>query len=113
MQRRENKNEENKKRCISIKIVTCNVPESYIEAINKLIGEGGLFPSRSELVRVATREFLLKELRMAKNLQKFNEPELEEVFDDKNFVRVPIEKHDENNEPVRGFKTFKIIQRLE
>lgn len=50
---------------------------------------------------------------MAKNLQKFNEPELEEVFDDKNFVRVPIEKHDENNEPVRGFKTFKIIQRLE
>lgn len=141
-----------------MKIVTVNVPESYIEAINKLIGEDGLFPSRSELIRVAVREFLLKELRMAKNMAKYNEPEFEEVFDDKNFVRVPIEKREimheykcpicfsislvkerqphtcqkcfERNgskylmkysketkvasaEPVREYKTFKIIQRLD
>ena len=93
-----------------MKIVTVNVPESYIEAINKLIGENGLYPSRSELIRCAVREFLLKELRMAKNMAKFNEPEFEEVFDDKNFVRVPVEKRNSKNEPVREFKTFKIME---
>jgi len=96
-----------------MKIVTVNVPESYIDAINKLIGQNGLYPSRSELIRCAVREFLLKELRMAKNMAKYNEPEFEEVFDDKNFVRVPMEKTNDKNEPVREFKTFKIIQRLE
>ena len=97
-----------------MKICTINVPESYIEAINKLIGaDNGLYPSRSELIRVAVREFLLKELRMAKNMAKYNEPVFDEIFDDKNFVRVPVEKMNERNEPVREFKTFKIIQRLE
>ena len=37
----------------------------------------------------------------------------EEVFDNENFVRVPIEKTDENDEPVREFKTYKILKRLE
>jgi len=96
-----------------MKIVTVNVPESYVDAINKLIGQGGLYPSRSELIRCAVREFLLKELKMAKNMAKYQEPEFEEVFDDENFVRVPIKKIDENNEPVREFKTYKILKRLE
>ena len=93
--------------------MTVNVPESYIEAINKLIGENGLYPSRSELIRSAVREFLLRELRMAKNMAKYNEPESKEVLDDKNFVRVPVETRNSKNEPVREFKTFKIIQRLD
>jgi len=96
-----------------MKIVTVNVPESYVDAINKLIGQGGLYPSRSELIRCAVREFLLKELKMAKNMAKYQKPEFEEVFDDENFVRVPIKKIDENNEPVREFKTYKILKRLE
>ncbi|MHA1292568.1 MAG: ribbon-helix-helix domain-containing protein [Promethearchaeota archaeon] len=95
-----------------MKIVTVNIPESYIEAIEKLIGENGLYPSRSELIRCAVREFLLKELKMAKNIVKYTEPE-EESLDEKNFVRVPIEKKDDNNEPVREFKTYKILRRLE
>ena len=95
-----------------MKIVTVNVPESYIDAINKLIGENGLYPSRSELIRVAVREFLLKELRMAKNMAKFKEHEIDD-FDEENFVRIPIEKTDENEEPVREFKTYKIIKRLD
>jgi len=95
-----------------LKIVTVNIPESYIEAIEKLIGENGLYPSRSELIRCAVREFLLKELKMAKNIVKYTEPE-EESLDEKNFVRVPIEKKDDNNEPVREFKTYKILRRLE
>jgi len=45
-----------------MKIVTVNVPESYISAINKLVGNEHLFPSRSELIRAAVREFIINEL---------------------------------------------------
>jgi len=95
-----------------LKIVTVNIPESYLESIKRLIGENGLYPSRSELIRVAVREFLIKELRRANEMIKYKEVEVEKL-DDKNFVRVPIEKMDENNEPVREFKTYKIVKRLE
>jgi Arc/MetJ-type ribon-helix-helix transcriptional regulator len=95
-----------------LKIVTVNIPESYLESIERLIGDNGLYPSRSELIRVAVREFLIKELRRANEMIKFKEIEVEKL-DDKNFVRVPIEKMDENNEPVREFKTYKIVKRLE
>jgi antitoxin ParD1/3/4 len=53
-----------------MKIVTCNLPEPFISAMEKLISEYGLYPSRSELIRVAVREFLIKELKV---LDKFNE----------------------------------------
>ncbi len=96
-----------------MKIVTVNVPEAYLEAINKLIGGNGLYPSRSELIRCAVREFLIKELKRAKNIAMYNSEPKKEVFDDKNFVRIPFKKKDENNEPVREFKTYKIIQRLD
>ena len=95
-----------------MKIVTVNVPESYIDTINKLIGHKGLYPSRSELIRCAVRDFLIKELKLANNMAKYNEVEIED-FDDENFVRVPIEGVNENSEPVREFKTYKILKRLE
>ena len=82
-----------------MKIVTVNIPESYLESIERLIGEDGLYPSRSELIRCAVRDFLIKELKRANEMIKFKEVKVEEL-DDKNFVRVPIEKMDENNEPV-------------
>ena len=95
-----------------MKIVTVNVPESYIDAIKKLVGEDGLYPSRSELIRCAVRDFLLKELTLARNLSKrVSEPEL--ALDSSKFVRVPIDGRDENDEPVRDFKTYKIVRRLE
>lgn len=94
-----------------MKIVTVNVPESYIDAIEKLIGENGLFPSRSELIRCAVREFLIKELKMAKNMNKYdNKPELDD-FDEENFVRIPIE-NEKKEEPQREFKTYKIVRRV-
>jgi len=111
-----------------MKIVTVNVPESYVDAIAKLTGDGGLYPSRSELIRNAVREFLLKELRLAKWLvartqendveqeletwNKETEKELKEI-DEKNLVRIPVDKKDENNEPIRAFKTYKIVRRLD
>jgi len=95
-----------------IKIVTVNVPESYIAAISKLVGENGLYPSRSELIRCAVRDFLLKELKMANNMIKYKEAEIDD-FDENNFVRVPITSINERSEPVREFKTYKIIKNLD
>jgi Arc/MetJ-type ribon-helix-helix transcriptional regulator len=95
-----------------LKIVTVNVPESYIDVIEKLVGENGLYPSRSELIRCAVREFLLHELQMAKSFQKRkNEPDLEHL-DEEKYVRVPVDNLDDD-EPVREFKTYKIIKKLE
>lgn len=96
----------------NIKIVTVNIPESYIEAIEKLIGNDGLFPSRSELVRVAIRQFLLKELKMSKRMRKHQERTIEEDFDSEHFVRIPVENKNKE-EPTRTFKTYKILRRLE
>ncbi len=95
-----------------MKIVTVNIPESYLDSIEKLVGENGLYPSRSELIRVAVRDFLLRELKVADNIARYKESEIED-FDNENFVRVPVERLDENDEPVREFKTYKIIKRLE
>ena len=96
-----------------IKICTINIPESYIGAINKLIGENGLFPSRSELIRVAVRDFLIKELKMAKNMARYNKTEIKKEDEDEDFVRVPIDSINEKSEPVREYKSYKIIKRLE
>ena len=95
-----------------MKIVTVNIPESFLDSIKKLVGGNGLYPSRSELIRVAVRDFLLRELKMADNMAKYKETEIDN-FDDENFVRVPVERLNENDEPVREFKTYKIVKRLE
>lgn len=97
--------------CI-IKIVTVNIQERYLEPIKKLVGPNGLYPSRSELIRVAVREFLLKELVVADKMIKYKKEEIKE-FDEKNYVRVPTETNDENGDPIREFKTYKIIRKLE
>ncbi len=95
-----------------MKIVTVNIPESFLDSIEKLVGEHGLYPSRSELIRVAVREFLIKELKMANNMVKYKEVKVDN-FDEENYVRVPIERLNERDEPIRDFKTYKIVKRLE
>ncbi len=57
-----------------MQIVTCNLPSIYIDAIAKLT-EQGLFPSRSEAIRVALRDFLKSELGMVESLLDLNENE--------------------------------------
>ncbi|MHA1766021.1 MAG: ribbon-helix-helix domain-containing protein [Promethearchaeota archaeon] len=51
--------------------MTCNVPESYLRAIDKLTGKKRIYPSRSELIRLAIREWLLKELESASSFEEF------------------------------------------
>ena len=58
-----------------MRIITVNLPESYLKTIDHLVGENALYPSRSELIRVAVREFLIKELNSAQNFVQF-QPQL-------------------------------------
>ncbi|MGQ4874586.1 MAG: ribbon-helix-helix domain-containing protein [Promethearchaeia archaeon] len=100
---------------LAIKIVTINIPESYVDAMEKLIGDDGLYPSRSELVRVAVREFLLKELRIAEKMTQFadnNEDEQIEENTEENddnddipveYVRIPKEN---------GYEIYKVLKKL-
>ena len=94
-----------------MKIVTINVPESYIEAMEKLTDENGLYPSRSELIRCAVRDFLIKELKRIKKMNKYREPE--GFDDDEDYVRVPVERSSKQEKPTREFKTYKIVKKLE
>jgi Arc/MetJ-type ribon-helix-helix transcriptional regulator len=80
--------------------------------MEKLVGDKGLYPSRSELIRCAVRDFLIRELKLARNLLTRDIDDREDL-DDSKYVRVPIEGRNKDNEPVREFKTYKIIKRLE
>lgn len=60
-----------------MQIVTVNLPSVYIDAIAKLTSEG-LYPSRSEAIRVALRDFLKTELEMVEILLDINENQKKE-----------------------------------
>ena len=95
---------------MKIKIVTVNIPEPYINAIDKLTGHDGLYPSRSELIRVAVRDFLIKELKNAKEMSEYYKKPEKPKFDSENFVRIPENRDDDYIEN-RNFKTFRIVKK--
>jgi len=51
-----------------MKIITINLPEKYLEAIQTL-NDLGVYASRSEAIRNALSEFLSDELKMFENLE--------------------------------------------
>ncbi len=51
-----------------MKIITINLPEKYLEAIQTL-NDLGVYPSRSEAIRSALSDFLGDELKMFENLE--------------------------------------------
>lgn len=105
-----------------MKIITVNLPETYIKAIDKLIGDEKCFPSRSELVRVAVREFLIRELDSAQCFMKTAQvqntisrnslPQSQQkpkVDDDSPlFVQIPITS---DIDGPTNYKTFRIIRK--
>jgi Arc/MetJ-type ribon-helix-helix transcriptional regulator len=96
-----------------MKVVTINVHRSYLKAIEKLVGDDGLYPSRSELIRAAVRKLLLNELEEAKRIKERREnPPIQKKHPEK-FVQVPIEKESDDGDPIREFKTYRIIRKLE
>ena len=66
-----------------MKIVTINVSQIHLDLIQKLV-ESRIYPSRSEAIRVAIRDWLLTEAKLYK---KFIDPVLEN--DDINTIRIP------------------------
>ena len=100
-----------------MKIITVNLPVNYINTIKTLVGDTGLYPSRSELIRVAVRDFLIKELKIAKNFTKGNiftphtggDPMLTEE-EERAFVNVPTDIK-VGDTVVRDFKRYRIVDR--
>ena len=87
-----------------MKIVTVNIPEHYIEKIKKLCGPENIFPSRSELIRCAVRDHLIRvinKLREGKEKEDSKQDEKDEEDDD--IIRIPSED---------GFKIYHVIRRL-
>ena len=52
-----------------MKIITINLPEKYLEAIQTL-NDLGVYPSRSQAIRTALSQFLDDELKMFENLEE-------------------------------------------
>ncbi len=50
-----------------MKIITINLPEKYLQAI-QILNDMGVYPSRSEAIRIALNDFLEKELKMYNDL---------------------------------------------
>ena len=50
-----------------MKIITINLPEKYLQAI-QILNDMGVYPSRSEAIRIALHDFLTNELKMFKEL---------------------------------------------
>jgi antitoxin ParD1/3/4 len=68
-----------------MKIVTINLPEPFLAALEKLT-DYGLYPSRSEAIRVALRDFLSKELQIAQKLKEVHEEMKDEKAEEKKLV---------------------------
>lgn len=66
-----------------LQIVTINVPRRHLAIIEKFVNKG-IYPSRSEAIRVAIWDWLYKE---SKWYREFVDPVLE--TDDINTIRVP------------------------
>ncbi len=50
-----------------MKIITINLPEKYLDAI-QILNDLGLYTSRSEAIRSALENFLAKEIKMDSDL---------------------------------------------
>ena len=56
-----------------MKIITINLPEKYLSAI-KILNDLGIYPSRSDAIRIALRDFLTNELKMYEDLDEESLP---------------------------------------
>lgn len=54
---------------MSLKITTINIPDSYLKSFETLIKKG-IYNSRSQIVREALKDFLVKEQQFAKDLDE-------------------------------------------
>jgi len=91
-----------------MKIITVNVPAAHVEAMEMLVGEDGIYPSRAAVIRAAVRELLMKELKRLKNAAKFTKKD-EIITDEAEYVKVMNGKKDN----IKEYKTYKIVRSLD
>jgi len=91
-----------------MKVLTVNLPESHLVAIQRLIGE--LYPSRSEVIRCAVRDLLREYIEIIKKETKAQLIEDDFPVDDDGVVRIPII---DDNDKVIGYRTVDVVRRLE
>ena len=53
-----------------MKLITINLPESYIKDLDKLVSED-MYPNRAEAIRIAVRDMLVSEIWDKKKLKEF------------------------------------------
>lgn len=101
-----------------LKVLTINIPEVLIEFLKSDIVRIQ-FASRSEAIRVAIREFLVKEIDSAKllkpdlDVEKIKKEE-KRILNDKTIVRLKVKAgEDEEGKPIEIEKTFKILRVLD
>lgn len=100
-----------------MKIITVNLPESYLKAMDRMIGEKAIYPSRSELIRVAVREFLIKELEAVKSFSKLTnqvvkKAEAKAEESSETIIQVPIDSDEITTESSeKSFRTYRIIKK--
>jgi len=100
-----------------MRILTVNLPISYLNKIAILTRDkDGIYPSRSELIRVAVREFLVKELEAGKSFAKFPQSQFSKFYPPSvekeskpEIVKIPWEENSQGE--VISYKTFNIVKR--
>jgi metal-responsive CopG/Arc/MetJ family transcriptional regulator len=93
-------------------IVCVNIEKEIITKLNNLSNEkkGIRYAlSRSEIVRLALREYLKKKLPIAIQILKIDGVQQKENMNN-NYVRVPITK--QNSKESKNYKEYKIIKKL-
>ena len=90
-----------------MKVLTVNLPESHLVAIQKLIGE--LYPSRSEVIRCAVRDLLREHIETIKRETKAQLIEDDFPEDDDGVVRIPITNEEDK---IIGYRTVNLVRRL-
>jgi len=87
-----------------------------------LVGEKGLYPSRSELVRVACRDFLIRELDAVKSFNEFEKRSITQTppktdsndtiptleIDPNLFVQIPLGSASNG---IPEYKTFRLVKK--
>jgi Arc/MetJ-type ribon-helix-helix transcriptional regulator len=54
---------------IDMKIVTINIPDQYLDCIESMVNLG-FYPSRSEAVREALKQFIIHEANLSRDMEK-------------------------------------------
>lgn len=99
-----------------MKIITVNLPSSFIEEMETMTGNESLYPSRSELIRVAVRDYLAKTIKRAEQVKK--ELELKkkpQIMVQKNedfeTISIPVSTNIEMSQAAAIYKSYKIIKK--